>query len=52
MTEPLFDVAVAGASFLAGVLGALIGLGGGIMITPLLVLGFDIDIRYAMGAAL
>jgi uncharacterized membrane protein YfcA len=52
VTEPLFDIAVAAASFLAGVLGALIGLGGGIIITPLLVLGFGIDIRYAMGAAL
>lgn len=47
-----FDLAVAGVSFLAGVLGAMIGLGGGILITPLLVLGFGIDIRYAMGAAL
>lgn len=52
MTTPLFDIAVALASFVAGVLGALIGLGGGIIITPLLVLGFGIDIRYAMGAAL
>lgn len=52
MTEPLFDIAVALASFFAGLLGALIGLGGGIIITPLLVLCFGIDIRYAMGAAL
>ncbi|MEI6034178.1 MAG: sulfite exporter TauE/SafE family protein [Verrucomicrobiae bacterium] len=52
MTEPLFDIAVASASFFAGLLGAMIGLGGGIIITPLLVLGFNIDIRYAMGAAL
>jgi len=52
MTEPLFDLAVAVASFLAGVIGALIGLGGGIIITPMLVLAFGIDIRYAMGAAL
>jgi len=52
MTEPLFDIAVAGASFFAGLLGALIGLGGGIIVTPLLVLVFGIDIRYAMGAAL
>lgn len=52
MTEPFFDIAVAIASFFAGVLGALIGLGGGIIITPLLVLGFGIDLRYAMGAAL
>ena len=52
MTEPLFDIAVGIASFFAGLLGALIGLGGGIIITPLLVLLFGIDIRYAMGAAL
>lgn len=52
MTEPLFDIAVALGACLAGVIGALIGLGGGIVITPMLVLGFGIDIRYAMGAAL
>lgn len=52
MTQPLFDVAVAAASFFAGMVGAMIGLGGGIIITPLLVLGFGIDMRYAMGAAL
>jgi len=52
MTEPLFDLAVAAAAFVAGVVGALIGLGGGVIITPLLVLVFGIDIRYAMGAAL
>ena len=52
MTEPAFDLAVAAASFFAGMIGSMIGLGGGIIITPLLVLGFGIDIRYAMGAAL
>lgn len=52
MNVPVFDLTVALASFLAGVIGALIGLGGGIIITPVLVLGFGIDIRYAMGAAL
>ena len=52
MSEPLFDLAVGAAAFLAGVVGALIGLGGGIIITPLLVLIFGIDLRYAMGAAL
>jgi len=52
MTEPLFDIAVAGGAFVAGVVGALIGLGGGIIITPMLVLAFGVDIRYAMGAAL
>lgn len=52
MTQISFDLAVAAASLIAGLIGSLIGLGGGIIITPLLVLGFGIDIRYAMGAAL
>ncbi len=52
MDELVFDILVAFASLLAGVIGALIGLGGGVIITPLLVLAFGIDIRYAMGAAL
>ncbi len=52
MNEVGFDLAVAAASFVAGVIGALIGLGGGIIVTPVLVLAFGIDIRYAMGAAL
>jgi len=52
MDELVFDILVAIGSFLAGIIGALIGLGGGVIITPLLVLAFGIDIRYAMGAAL
>jgi uncharacterized membrane protein YfcA len=52
MDELTFDILVAAASFLAGVIGSLIGLGGGVIITPVLVLGFGVDIRYAMGAAL
>jgi uncharacterized membrane protein YfcA len=39
-------------SVLAGFLGALTGLGGGIVITPLLTLAFGVDIRYAVGATL
>jgi uncharacterized membrane protein YfcA len=39
-------------SLLAGLLGALTGLGGGVVVVPLLVLGFGVDIRYAMGASL
>ena len=52
MNELGFDVTMLLASFAAGVVGALVGLGGGALITPILVLGFGIDIRYAMGAAL
>jgi len=36
----------------AGLLGSLTGLGGGVVIVPLLTLGFGVDIRYAIGASL
>ena len=39
-------------SFFAGFLGALTGLGGGIIIVPMLTLIFGVDIRYAIGASL
>ena len=39
-------------ALLAGFLGALTGLGGGVIVTPLLALVFGIDIHYAMGASL
>lgn len=39
-------------SILAGMLGALTGLGGGVVVIPVLVLLFHIDIHYAMGASL
>ncbi len=39
-------------AFLAGFLGALTGLGGGVVIVPMLVLLFRVDLRYAIGASL
>ena len=39
-------------SLAAGFLGALTGLGGGVVIVPLLTLAFGADIRYAIGASL
>src|ERR1700726_1496054 len=39
-------------SVVAGFLGSLTGLGGGVVIVPLLTLVFGVDIRYAIGAAL
>jgi uncharacterized membrane protein YfcA len=39
-------------SLLAGFLGSLTGLGGGVVVVPLLTLGFGVDIRYAIGASL
>ncbi|MGA8937535.1 MAG: TSUP family transporter, partial [Acidobacteriaceae bacterium] len=39
-------------SFAAGLLGALTGLGGGVVIVPVLALLFGVDIRYAIGASI
>jgi uncharacterized protein len=47
-----FTLLIAGGSFLAGLLGSLTGLGGGVIIVPLLTLAFGVDIRYAIGASL
>jgi uncharacterized membrane protein YfcA len=52
MTTLLLVFLVWIGSLLGGLLGALTGLGGGVVIVPLLVLGFGVDIRYAMGASL
>ena len=48
----LFTALVAVGAFAAGMLGALTGLGGGIVIVPLLTLVFGVDLRYAIGASL
>lgn len=47
-----FMVLVFGTSILAGFLGALTGLGGGVIIVPVLTLLFKVDLRYAIGASL
>ncbi len=43
---------IGGGSFVAGLLGALTGLGGGVVIVPLLTLALGVDLRYAIGASL
>ena len=43
---------IALGAFLAGFLGSLTGLGGGIIIVPLLTIAFGVDIKYAVGASL
>ena len=47
-----FTALVAFGSLLAGLLGSLTGLGGGVVLVPLLTIFFKIDIRYAIGASL
>lgn len=52
MTTLEFTLLIALGSILAGMLGSLTGLGGGVVIVPLLTLVFGVDIRYAIGASL
>lgn len=52
MSLLLFTGLVAVGAFSAGMLGALTGLGGGMVIVPMLTIVFHIDLRYAIGASL
>lgn len=52
MTPLLFAILVFLLALVAGLLGSLLGLGGGIIIVPALTLLFDIDIRLAIGASI
>lgn len=52
MTILTFTLILLLGAYLAGLAGSLTGLGGGVVIIPLLTLFFHVDIRYAIGAAL
>jgi len=49
---PLFSLLTFAGFVVAGMLGALTGLGGDVVLVPLLTLIFHVDIRYAIGASL
>lgn len=52
MTALTFTLVVSAISALAGFLGALTGLGGGVIVVPVLTLALGVDIKYAIGASL
>jgi hypothetical protein len=52
MTILTFTITVWAISTLAGFLGALTGLGGGVVVVPVLTLALGVDIKYAIGASL
>jgi hypothetical protein len=52
MNNLVFSLEICGMSVLAGFLGALTGLGGGVVIVPVLCLLFKVDLHYAIGASL
>ncbi len=52
MVPELFVILVLVSAVLAGLVGSLTGLGGGVILTPLLVIAFGVDMKYAIGASL
>src|SRR3954453_22709066 len=52
MTTLTLALLVGVGSFAGGLLGSLTGLGGGIIVVPMLVFLFRVDFRYAVGASL
>ncbi|MBV9767478.1 MAG: sulfite exporter TauE/SafE family protein [Acidobacteriaceae bacterium] len=52
MTAAEFTPIVLAAALVAGFVGALTGLGGGVIVTPVLTLFLGVDLRYAIGATL
>ena len=52
MSTPDFSLWIFLASIIAGLLGSLTGLGGGVVIVPVLTVIFHVDIHYAIGASL
>jgi len=47
-----FTLILFGGALVAGLIGSLTGLGGGVVIIPMLTLIFQVDIKYAIGASL
>ena len=51
MTPVELSVILFAVSIVAGLFGSLLGLGGGVVVVPVLTLGFGVDIRLAIGAS-
>ncbi len=47
-----FEIILFFGAVVAGIVGALAGLGGGVLIVPLLTVAFGVDIRFAIGASI
>lgn len=52
MTPLVFTLIAFAASFVAGLFGSLVGVGGGIIVVPVLTLVLDVPIHYAIGASI
>ena len=49
---PGAELGIFAVSIVAGLIGALAGVGGGILVIPVLTIGFGVDIRLAVGASI
>ena len=52
MHQLVFSLVILGGSLLAGLLGSMTGLGGGVVLVPMLAPLFKVDLHYAIGASL
>lgn len=52
MNELTFSLVILGGSLLAGMLGSMTGLGGGVVLVPMLALLFKVNLHFAIGASL
>ena len=52
MTNLVFTLCLLSGSVFAGAVGALVGMGGGIILVPMLILVFHVNAHYAVGASL
>ncbi|KZU49033.1 Arginine/ornithine antiporter ArcD [Lactiplantibacillus plantarum] len=53
MKEMIYSLGLMlGVGVIAGIFGAILGIGGGMIVTPILTLGLGLDIKYAIGASI
>ena len=53
MKERIYSLGLMlGVGVIAGIFGAILGIGGGMIVTPILTLGLGLDIKYAIGASI
>ena len=52
LATPLMFLLIAVAGVVTGVLGAILGTGGGVFLIPILVLGLDVPMHYAVATSI